>query len=237
MFYVAGYYLIQGSQKKQWMDAENLLPSQVWSGSGHICDKFPDSWILGWLSDHEAEAQKEREYAQKAMKISASEVSAAQKDFNELIESEQFGFPNVFMDASIALRKYRQYFQSVSDLKLLGLGLPESYMENFFDEYNSEGFRLFARNGVYQKLEQREVCDEDAAIGYDLLGFDGADYCSFLCGSMEAEIHEKYGVQYNQYGLISEYDQAERVSQAIASGKEIAEDGFWAPWLVFEIKI
>src|SRR5688572_25575645 len=152
MFYVAGYYLIQGSQKKQWMDAQNLLPSQVWSGSSHICEKFPDSWILGWRNDHEAEVQKEREHAQKAMKIPASEFSTAQKDFNELIENGRFGFPNVFMDANTALEKYRQYFRLVSDLKLLGLGLPESNMKRFLAQYDSPENEAVTSNGVYQKL-------------------------------------------------------------------------------------
>ena len=83
---------------------------------------------------------------------------------------------------------------------------------------------------------QKEIFDGSNPMGFDLLGFDSADYCSFLCGSMGSEIHEKYGVQYNQYSFISEYEQAERVSQAIVSGEEVAEEGFWAPWLVFEIQ-
>jgi hypothetical protein len=235
-FYIAGYYLIQGSQKKNWMDEQNLLPSNVWSGSRHICAKFPDAWVLGWLSSREVEAEREREDAREMMKLSLDEFSAAQKDFNELIQGSQFAFPNVFMDSDIAMKKYHQYFSLVPDLKLLGLGLPETYIESFFDKYNTNGFDAVTHNGVYIKLNQKETYKGNSLIGYDLLGYDGGDYCSFLCGSMESEIYEKYGVRYNSYGLISEYEQAEKVSQAIANGEETAEDGFWAPWLVFEIK-
>src|SRR5689334_13008226 len=211
------------------MDSQNLLPSQVWSGSRHICEKYPDTWILGWRSSDEKNAVAELRDARAIIGLSDDEFAAAQRDFNDLHDRGDFGFPNVFMKADLALEKYGQYFYNVTDIKVLGLGLPALYLQNFLNHYKSEWRAVIRENGVYQKLEQAEVCAEGSIIGYDLLGFDGADYCSFLCGSMEAEIHEKYGVQYNQYGLIAEFEQAERVSRAIAAGEETAEDGFWAP--------
>lgn len=236
-FYLAGFYLIRGSPKQTGMDKDHLLPDKIWSGSRHICPKFPDSWILGWRSSNEAQAEQERETARKNMQLSVDDFGAVQKDFNELFSRDQFGFPNVFMNAEIAREKFHQYFTAVPDLKLLGLGLPESYLEGFFASWPENGFEAVERNGVYQKLSQKEICDQSSCIGYDLLGFDGADYCSFLCGSMESEIHEKYGVQYNEYGFITEFAPAERVSQAIVNGEETAEDGFWAPWLVVEVEL
>lgn len=235
-FYVAGHYLIQGSPRQSWMDKGNLLPEKLWSGSSHICPKFPDDWILGWHSNRDTEAQRERENAREIMKISVDEFAVAQKDFNELLSKDQFGFPNVFMNRNIALEKYHQYFAAVPDLKLLGFCLPETYLVKFFVQCDAPGFEPFTRNGVYQKLKQQEILEEQP-IGYDLLGFDGADYCSFLCGSMTGEIHDKYGVQFNEFGLVSDYQQAENVSQAIWKKERTAEEGFWAPWLVFEIKI
>ena len=237
-FYVAGYYLIQGSLKQEWMDKDNLLPEKIWSGSSHICQKIPDSWVLGWTSNRgDIEVEHELERARAMTKLSLEDFSLAQKEFNELLRENQFGFPNVFMNSDVALEKYHQHFAAVPDLKLLGLGLPETYLEQFFTQYSAEEFKPFSVNGVHLKLSQKKICDAKGWIGYDLLGFDGADYCSFLCGSMESEIYEKYGVRYNEYGMIAEFDQAERVSQAIASGEQTAEEGFWAPWLVFELKI
>jgi hypothetical protein len=160
-----------------------------------------------------------------------------QKDFQELFNKDQFGFPNVFMDPDTALEKYHLYFHQVPNLKPLGFGLPEIYLDSFIEEYDKPGFELVANNGVHQKLMQRDVANTNGLeIGYDLLCFDVADYCSFLCGSMEREIQQKYAVQYNQYGLVSEYEPADRVVRAIRRGEEPAETGFWAPWLVFEIK-
>jgi hypothetical protein len=216
------------------MDKSNVLPDKILSGSTHICPKFPDGWIFDWVVDETS--IREREYAKGIAGLSPSEFSTAQKDFEELLQKNRFGFPNVFMDSNIALEKYNQYFHSVPDLKILGFGLPESYIDNFFAEHDSDGFEPIRRNGVYVKLSQKEIYDGNVSIGYDLLCFTGADYCSFLCGSMESEIHDKYGVQYNQYGLISDYEPAEKVSQAIVRGDEVAEEGFWAPWLVFEIQ-
>lgn len=233
-FYVAGYYLIQASNKKDWMDRDNLLPEKILSGSRHICPKIPDAWIFNWVSD--SESVEDLKYARTQLNLSDYEFSNVQRDFDELFNSDQYGFPNVFMNAEIAHESYKKYFYSVPNLKLLGLAIPETLFDNFVNAYKSDGFMYSRKNGVYKKILQKEKCIY-SPIGFDLLGWSGADYCSFLCGSMESEIHDKYGVQYNQFGLISEYDQAERVSQAIASGEETAEDGFWAPWLVFEIKI
>lgn len=219
------------------MDKDNLLPELIWSGSRHICQKFPDSWILGWTSNKEIESKRELESAREIIKLSDEEFSASQEDFNVLLEGEQFGFPNVFMKSDIAVQKYHQYFSAVPHLKLLGFALPETHYDEFIAYANPSDSKWISLNGVYLKLSQKEIYRGADSIGYDLLGFDGADYCSFLCGSMEGEIHHKYNVRFNQYGLVSEYEPAEKVSQAIASGEETAEDGFWAPWLVFEIKL
>lgn len=235
IFYVAGYFLIQASSEPDWMDKNGLLPDMVWSGSRHICNKYPDSWILGWPSNQGAKYdKKERDFARESMKISESQFVEAQNDFNDLYKNQQFGFPNVFMTSDLALKKYDQYFCSVPNVKLLGLALPETYFEGFFAQFDSAGFQSTTNNGVYLKLRQKETYKDDSVLGYDLLGFDGGEFCSFLCNSLEIKMHQEYGVQYNQYGFISEYDQTEKVSQAIARGDEVVEDGFWSPWLVFE---
>lgn len=238
MFYIAGYFLIQASLKPAWMDKNGLLPDRLWSGSRHICKKYPDAWILGWPSNQGAKYDgEEREQARRTMKASESEFAVVQSDFNSLYENQQFGFPNVFMRSDLALERYHQYFHSVPDVKLLGLALPETYFESFFSQFESVGFQSTTHNGVYLKLRKKEICNDENVLGYDLLGFDGGEFCSFLCNSLETKMHQDYDVQYNQYGFISEYGQAEKVSQAIARGDEIVEDGFWSPWLVFEIPL
>jgi len=232
-FYVAGYYGIQGSLKQSWMDTENLLPEKIWSGSSHICPKFPDAWIFDWVTDNSSE---ERKSAKMALNLSLDQFSAAQREFEQLFASDQFGFPNVFMNSIVAAEQLRKYFYNLPDLKLLGIAMPETYFKEFLDAYSGDESMYYRRNGVYKKIIQKEVC-QSPAIGYDLLAWTGADYCSFLCNSLEDEIHQKHGVQYNDYGLVSTYEQAHRVSQAIGNLEINAEEGFWAPWLVFEIPI
>lgn len=235
-FCVAGYYLVQGSSKPDWMDKKNIMPDKIWSGSRHICPKLPDAWIFDWVTENTL--GQERDRAIEKLQFSPAEFSAMQKDFQDLFKNDQFGFPNVFMNSNIALEMYYKYFHKVPDLKLLGLGLPETALDLFFEEYEKPGFELVSNNGVYRKLEQEQAVNANVLeIGYDLLCFTAADYCSFLCGSMESEIQDKYGVQYNQYGWVSEYKPADRVVQAIRRGEEQAEEGFWASWLAFEIAL
>jgi hypothetical protein len=231
-FYVAGYYLMQTARKQDWMDKDNLLPEKIWSGSRHICPKIPDAWIFDWVNDSESIVNLK--YARTQWNLSDDEFSVAQQEFDELLRLHDYEFPNVFMHHEVAAQALYKYFSSVPDLKLIGLAIPKSYVEDFIDRYRNR--KYINENGVYKKIIQKEVCNY-SPVGFDLLGWDGADYCSFLCSSMEGEIYRKYGVKYNSLGLISEYQQAERVSQAIINRDEIVEDGFWAPWLVFEIPI
>jgi hypothetical protein len=234
-FYVAGYYLIQSYSKPEGMDARNLLPVKIWSGSSHICQKIPDAWILSWVND--PVAVRQREEAKAELRLSPIEFSVAQKDFDELFREDRFGFPNVFMDSDALLEKSNKFFRTVLNRKLIGLALPETYIEDFLEEYDSPGFEPVRRNGIYVKLSQKEVYKGNTSMGYDLLCFTGGDYCSFLCSRLEDKMHDEYGVQYNQYGLISDFESADRVSQAIARGEAPAEEGYWAPWLMFELTI
>lgn len=238
-FYVAGYYLIQGCSKKQdWMDRDNLLPEKIWSGSRHICSKYPDSWIFGWVTNRGIGAEQELKNVRETIKLSDKEFLAGQEDFNGLFQKDLFGFPNVFFTPELAREKYHQYFSSVAAIKLLGFALSDTYYDSFFEQYNSKDFEPITNSGVYQKLKSKELFNKDHShIGFDLLCFNGSDYCSFLCGSMESELHEKYDIQYNQFGFISEFNKAENVSEAIRRGELPAEEGFWAPWLVFEISL
>ena len=235
-FFVSGYYLVQASRKdKPWMDKDGLLPAKIWSGSSHICAKYPDAWILKWVSGYGKEDK--REEAKKSMDLSAAEFTHAQDKFDELLAQEKFGFPNVYVNRELALESFHQFFRSMPDLKLLGLGLPESRWEEFMTQYDSEGFEPITRNGVYKKLLEREYVSNGHILGYDALGFEGADFCSLLCSGSERDAHYEYGATYNEFGLITEFEPAEQVSEAFSQNKIRLHDGFWCPWLVFELEL
>ncbi len=144
--------------------------------------------------------------------FSPAKFLAAQKDFSELFRMDRFGFPNVFMDSNAVVEKYHQYFHTIPNLKIIGLALPETYMEDFFEHYDLRSVKPFRPNGVSLKLNQEEEADKDnTSMGFDLLCFTGADYCSFLCSQLENKMHDQYGVQYNEYGLISDFETVERI--------------------------
>jgi len=154
-----------------------------------------------------------------------------------LLAQNKFGFPNVWMSPDLAIEQYRILFHSIPDVKLLGLALPETYWDEFMKQYNSAGFEAITRNGVYKKLSQREYYLEGKQIGYDVLGFEGADFCSLLCSGSERDAYYPYGARYNQFGFITEYEPAARISEAISQNVIQLEDGFWCPWLVIELDL
>jgi hypothetical protein len=116
---------------------------------------------------------------------------------------------------------------------LIGIALPESDVQEFIDEFEPRG--NVAENGVRQKLRQYQRVESQATpLGYDVIGYDGADFHSLICGSMEAEVHSQYGIRFNRYGLVDSFEDTIPIIRDIRSGAVVAEEGHWASWLISE---
>lgn len=229
-FIVGGYYLIQGAPTQKWMNAE-LLPPILWSASRCICEKVPDAWIFPWTT--KPDPQIERDTYQEALGLNDIEFIGLQKLFDTHLRENDFGYPNVFMGYQLAQRAYSQFFYQLPNLKLVSIALPENEVQNFIDAFKQQG--NVAENGVPKKLRQYQKLDLQATpIGYEVIGFDGADFHSLICSSMEEEVNSEYGVNFNRYGLMSKFEEVAHIVQDIRSGSLVVEEGYWAPWLISE---
>lgn len=229
-YIVGGYYLIQGASLQKWMNAK-LLPPVIWSASGCICNKVPDMWIFTWTL--RPNPDEERRVYQQQLGLTDAQFLELQEYFHSLLDADEFGYPNVFMHYPLAKKLYSGIFKRIPGLKLISISLPDGEVQGFIDEF--EPHENIAENGVRKKLRQLQKLEPEAApLGYDVIGYDYADFHSLICSSLEQEILDKYGVRFNRYGLIDSFEDAAAIVQDLRSGAFIAEQGYWAAWLVSE---
>jgi hypothetical protein len=232
-FIVGGYYMIQSGQLQKWMNA-GLLPDMLWSASRCICEKVPDAWILPWNTN--PDPSKDREKLKNALGLSNSEFIELQEQFNKLLREESFGYPNVYMSYQLMQKYYFQYFYKLPNIKMISIALPEGEVQNFIDEFKPQG--NIAENGVRKLLRRNQPLEEYAnPIGFEVLGYDYADFHSMICGSMEQEILQNYGIRFNRYGLLDSFEYACEIIRDVREGKLLTEEGYWAPWLVSEYSV
>jgi hypothetical protein len=222
--------LIQGTPLQKWMNTE-LLPPILWSASSCICKKVPDAWVFPWTK--QPDPQNERKFYQEALGLNDNQFIGLQQGFDKYLRENEFGYPNVFMSDQVAQHAYSQFFCRLPNLKLVSIALPENEVQNFIDKFEPHGY--IAENGVPKKLRQYQKLESQATlIGNEVIGYDGADFHSLICSSMEEEVNSESGVYFNRYGLIDKFDEAARIVHDIRSGSLVVEEGYWAPWLISE---
>ena len=226
---VGGYYLVQGTQRKGWMD-ENLLPSVFWSISRCICEIFPDSWVFTWVTDQTA---RRREAIREILQLSEIEFFQMQTRFDRLLDNDEFGWPNVFLDADLARDFYASHLDHLPNIKLLSIALPEVYWTEFIEE--SAPSENVGESGVRRMLRKRQALRASASVrGFEILGFDLAGFHSFVCNSLETDYHTRLNITLGPNGLIEDYEDAVRAADYTALDEVMAEPALWRPWLVSE---
>jgi hypothetical protein len=215
---------------KKWMNAK-LLPPVIWSASRCICEKMPDAWVFAWTAN--PDPSEERKKYQRDLGLNNTQFLELQNLFDTLLRENEFGYPNVFMSLRAAYQAYFKYFKTIPNLKLISIALPECDVEDFINRYDPQG--KYAENGVRKKLRQFQKAESNGlTLGYDVIGYDGSDFHSLLCGYMEQLILSQYSVRFNPYGFIDSFDDATSIIRDIRSCKLGVEDGFWASWLITE---
>ena len=258
-FIIGGYYLIQGARPKSWMN-ESLLPPMLWSASRHICRKIPDSWILGWekakyeqkdvdkffetfgidlnqtRESNIQEDQEEREHFKHILGLNNDQFLQLQKEFNQLVSEEEFGFPNIYFNLQLAQSFYLRYFYKVPNIRLISISLNKSHVPEFIREFDPS--ITVGESGVRKKLLQFQSIEPYAKpLGFDILGYDYADFHSLLCHSMEEEILNIYGLSFNQYGFFDSEEEILLLLKDVQSEKLGVEEGYWDSWLISEYEL
>jgi hypothetical protein len=232
-FIIGGYYLIQATESKAWMN-EKFFPPMIWSASHHICEIYPQSWIFTWTSDDVS--AKERKRNQEILELDDDAFHSLQLEFDNLFNQDEFGFPNVFFSLVLARNFYRRYLKHLSNIKLLSIALPDEYWEQFIQE--TVPGKNMGENGIRIKLRARHSVEPEAMFkGFEVLGYDNSQFCSYICNSLEDDYSKKLSISLNKNGFIENYDDARKAAQYTMLDETQAEPYLWFPWLISEYSI
>lgn len=229
-FIIGGYYLIQATESKKWMN-EKFFPPLIWSASHHICEIYPDSWILSWVSDDVS--AKERERNQEILKLDDDSFHALQLEFDDLFNKDEFGFPNLFLSLAVARDFQGRYLKHLSNIKLLSIALSDEYWEEFIQE-TVQGENM-GEHGIRTKLRARRSVEPEAVFnGFEVLGYNHGQFCSYICNSLQEDYSKNFGISLNKDGLIEDYNDARKAAEYTMSDEAKAEPYLWFPWLISE---
>ena len=232
-FIVGGYYLIQGTEPKEWMN-EKFFPPIVWSASHHICEIYPESWIFTWTSDDVSTKERERNRA--ILKLEDDAFHSLQLEFDNLFNQNEFGFPNVFYSLTSARNFYKRYLKHLSNIKLLSIALADEYWEQFIQE--TVPGKNMGEPGMRMKLRARSNVEPEAMFrGFEVLGYDHSQFCSYICNSLEDDYSKKFSILLNRNGFIEDYNDAKRAAEYTRSEEAEAEPYLWLPWLISEYSV
>jgi len=101
-FYIGGYYLIEETAIKDWMN-HDLLPEKIMTPSSCICNLHPDDICLSWVK---GDKKAKNAYREK-IGVNKEQFAELQKETDELFNLEKYGWLQVFTEAEHA-KKYHQ---------------------------------------------------------------------------------------------------------------------------------
>lgn len=229
MHAVCGGYSFVGAATRPAYAKAGVLPGSVWTPTSCICELYPEYWAFSWCNSPQAEVDA----AILQLGLGASELQPLQDWVEEQFERGGVGFPGVFLRYETALQFAARFLRTGTGIKLLGIGLPESYLEEFLSEARpgpAEG-----TPGVYQAVQSRAPLAEGGVpLGFEPLGYDNGGFHSFICNSLETDYSEKLKLAFNEHGRFAELAACERAVDYTRLESTGAEPALWQPWLVVE---
>ncbi|MFB5197595.1 hypothetical protein ACE198_22250 [Neobacillus sp. KR4-4] len=152
-FILGGYYIITPIERLNYMDKE-LIPETILSVSECICDVHPKTTVL-WGGSNEAK----RKYIQQ-LNVSPGTYKEIEKWVEDKIEAGVFGFPQVFTTIELAREFLAKFLCHLSVTKIIGIGLPEEYVEAFIEHEEVQNKEEANQYGVEKLLLRRIPIEE-----------------------------------------------------------------------------
>lgn len=233
-FCSGGFAITRPASRPSYVSAD-LLPERIVSVSACISKFIPDTWCIGWTGDSEESRVEEAQ----AFDINRQTVSKVIDWVTPRFGSE-LGWPNIVFDLETAWQLVEQFVSnSTDDVKILELGLHQSFIEIFCNEAEpppqQPGFAPIGRQGIHEAiLQNRPVRLDGSVLGFEPLVFEGSLSHSWLCNSLETPVAEHLQIRPNSVGMIEQFEDACACVDYISADEVGAEPGLWLPWLIIE---
>jgi len=229
--YVAGGYFVvkYTASSEHGFRPSELLPERIISVRGCISATFQIYW--GWDTEkHKSDALHFGIPNEKLMALS---------DWIRESHRGEMEHPNVFLEAEYAHNFAAAFLDVSDDFIVIGIGLHNDLVDKFRKEnyYNHDD----VKHGLDRLLYERMPLQPSGEIlGFEVVGYNINFSCSWLCGGLERDVHELFGIHPNQYGLIDSYEDAGKVSEWInedETGHSRGEPDPYYPWLLVQYPV
>lgn len=202
---VIGYYICERVATPDFLHG---FSKQIYSVSPCIGEQHPNLSGCFWQG-----YEKEKKEYQKRWNLGDKAFGQLFLEVSNLFEQELLDADGRFLRLADAQHVYERYFSDGSCL-LLGISLAEQYLPMIQQQIKRIGTELPAGQ----------------SIGCDILGWDIGSFHTFLCNSLQSDVHGEEEISFNTHGLIR--NRYLIVEQYAAS---IAEMGEPVDWLPYEI--
>ena len=226
-YYLGAYHLL----KLKALDFGAFKGKKILTGSRCLNESYFDAWSLSWTEDVKHNLRE----AQQTFGITDREIRAIQAWADEVFNIDRLGWINTFGDKEI-LREYKdRFFAQAHDSEAIGIYFHEDAIEEFIQEFepqSKETGSIGILNNLKQKMPEQA---EGEFIGYDLIGIEvSGDYHSFHCYDKASDLHEKFQLELNEYGLLKEVKSQDKVL-AYANDPDQSQLPF-VPWYLVKMK-
>lgn len=228
-FISGGYYLISSLERPDYMDKE-VIPNVIFSASECLCDFHPSINILWGKSKNEKE-----KYAEK-LKISQSTYQDIEDWVGDMFEKEVFVYPQLFTTVDLAKEFYNKFLNHLNDIQIIGIGLPEEYVDEFIKYESTLNKTRKEREGIENLVLHNVEVENKAAkiIGYEVLGFEFGTFHSYLCNGLEKDFKKHFTFVLNENGLIPTLEESARYCVYSNNEDVGTEPVLWLPWAIFK---
>jgi hypothetical protein len=223
---LAGYVVTRTFARPPYVSAD-LLPDAMVSMSDCLADFVPDVWTLEWTKTSESDR------VQKAGAFGLSPVELlplmawCTAEFGRV-----WGWPCVLYELGAARDLHRHFLSSATNLRLLGLALPEDLAPDFLEA--AKPLPHEGATGLYTCVAANHQLESGGIpLGWEVLGFEYG-FHSWLCNGLERNVFREFGIRPAENGLIQSAADARQAADYCGLESVGAEPGIWLPWLIVE---
>jgi hypothetical protein len=216
-----GYYVVKTVLRPS--ELSDILPSNLLTMSNCFATVVSDVIQLQWDNYdnvREAIAEEAREFG-----ISQSRIpelvswAKAQRNTNYLVLTE--------VEPALDLR---HRFITDTSTHVVGIGLHTSLLESFDSQISKD---INKGLGLAELVtERRPLAGGGVPLGFEPLGFEGSKFHSWLCHYAPDEMHKRFGLRPNQFGLIDKFEDAQLANNHLLQTG--AEPAIWEPRLLLD---
>ena len=222
MLVSGGYYIGQRTYLKGISSSPS---STILSCSRCLIDLLPEIWPR----DHSGST--EESLIKNARQLAPKFGTPAIDTLTNLIQAGRFGYPSTFLDLAGAISFFDEARLEGDVMVVFGIGLASEYLDKFLGDIapNEECC------GIPFATRQHQLLEAGYALGWELLGYEGASFHSWLCNQLDVQAIA-LGRRLEPGILLPDYVTATAVADFCNSPAAHGEPVRWLPWQLVEYR-